>query len=211
MNIERFDVIREVCRGKYCLDVGLVGDLDHHLREPAKWVFHHVRTVARRAVGMDIDGNALARVHQDSPGLLVCGDAERFAFRDRFEVIIGGEIIEHLSNPGAFLECCRGSLTPDGVLVLTTPNTFSVNNVLKALLFGHVQLYQEHVNAYTESLLCELLRRHGFTATRIMHVTESNRGIKNKVFRFLSWLRPRWSETLVVIARLRLETAGTAF
>jgi SAM-dependent methyltransferase len=198
---ERFDIIREICRGKSCLDVGLVGSLQHRLEQPEKWVFHHVLQVARDLTGLDLDCGSLAILRARGHRHLVCANAERFALRKRFDVIVAGEIIEHLDNPGAFLTACREHLTPDGRLVLTTPNTFSVNNLIKGLVVGRVGLFHEHVNAYTVELLAELLRRHAFRLTDIAYCTERNPGLKNRIFRLLSRLRPTWSEGLVVVAQ----------
>lgn len=40
----------------------------------------------------------------------------------RFDVIVGLELIEHLENPWAFMRGCAKLLTPQGVLVLSSPN-----------------------------------------------------------------------------------------
>lgn len=199
---ERFDIIRDHCRDKTCLDVGIVGDLDHHLRAPEKWVFNHIGAVARELVGLDLDADALAVLRRKGHSNLVCGDAERFAFTRTFDVIVAGELIEHLANPGRFLAECRRHLVPEGLLMMTTPNTFAVNYLVKGLLFGHVELFHDHVNAYTPPLLTELLRRHGFGVIQLEYFTERNPGLKNRVFRLLSHLRPTWSEGIFIAARV---------
>jgi 2-polyprenyl-3-methyl-5-hydroxy-6-metoxy-1,4-benzoquinol methylase len=197
---ERFDTITEVCRGKRCLDIGTVGDVQHHLHAPAKWLFHHVAQVASFLVGVDLDPAALAAFRAKGYRNLVCANAEQFAFTTRFDVVVAGEIIEHLSNPGLFLRACRNHLVDGGVLVVTTPNTFSVNHALKALLFADVPLFYEHTNAYTPSLLRELFQREDLRIERMEYFTEKNPGLKNVIFRLLSWLRPTWSEGILVIA-----------
>lgn len=206
---ERFDIIRDICRGRVCLDVGMVGNLQHHLQQPEKWVFHHVLQVSRELVGLDLEANALAVLRAKGYRNLVCANAERFALRKRFDVIVAGEIIEHVDNPGAFLTSCREHLAPGGLLVMTTPNTFSVNNLAKGLIFGRVALFHEHVNAYTTELLAELLRRHGLRVTRAEYFTERNPGLKNRVFRLLSRLRPTWAEGLLIVASMNGTSTGT--
>jgi 2-polyprenyl-3-methyl-5-hydroxy-6-metoxy-1,4-benzoquinol methylase len=198
---DRFAIITSLCRDKRCLDIGTVGDVAHHLREPEKWLFARIGQVARLVVGLDIDPAALAAFRARGYRNLVCADAERFAFTRRFDVVVGGEIIEHLSNPGLFIRACRDHLADEGVLVLTTPNTFSVNLLLKGLLLADVRLFHEHTNAYTPGLLGELLSRAGLRIERVEYFTEKNPGLKNLVFRFLSWLRPAWSEGILVVAR----------
>jgi SAM-dependent methyltransferase len=205
---ERFEIIREICRGKRCLDIGIVGDLQHHVRQPDKWVFHQIGQVSSELVGLDLEAAALGALRGRGYRNLVCANAEEFALRKRFDVIVAGEIIEHLSNPGSFLNRCREHLVPGGLIVMTTPNTFSVNNLVKGLLFGRVALFHEHVNAYTVGLLEELLRRHGLEIARVEYFTERNPGLKNHLFRLLSRLRYPWAEGLLVVGRATTPAAS---
>jgi len=43
----------------------------------------------------------------------------------KFDVIIAGEIIEHLNNPGRFLNGIKRFMSPETQLVITTINAFS--------------------------------------------------------------------------------------
>ena len=58
----------------------------------------------------------------------VAADAEEFDLGRSFEVVWAGEIIEHLSCAGGFLDAARRHLEPGGRLVITTPNAFAVSN-----------------------------------------------------------------------------------
>jgi 2-polyprenyl-3-methyl-5-hydroxy-6-metoxy-1,4-benzoquinol methylase len=198
---DRFEIITDLCRDRRCLDVGTVGDVAHHLREPEKWLFARIGKVASLVVGLDIDPKALAVARAKGYRNLVCGNAEQFAFTRTFDVVVGGEIIEHLSNPGLFLRACRDHMVDGGLFVVTTPNTFSVNHLVKGLLFADVPLFHEHTNAYTPGLLRELFARCDLQIERLEYFTERNSGLKNVLFRFLSWVRPSWSEGILVIAR----------
>jgi SAM-dependent methyltransferase len=57
---------------------------------------------------------------------VVVADAEDFNLGQTFNTIVGGELIEHLANPGRFLQCCRRHLASGGRIVLTTPYPFSL-------------------------------------------------------------------------------------
>lgn len=51
------------------------------------------------------------------------GDAESLPFKDEiFDVIVAGELIEHLFNPTRFLRDCYRILKDKGILIITTPN-----------------------------------------------------------------------------------------
>ena len=77
-------------------------------------------------VGAELSLGALRENRDEgSPNLqFVCVDASRppFAFRS-FDVIVSIETIEHLPDYRSFLTACSSLLRPDGVLVISTPNT----------------------------------------------------------------------------------------
>lgn len=50
---------------------------------------------------------------------------------NQFDIVLAFDIIEHLNSPFQFLKSCLSLLSPDGVLVLTTPNTSSWERLLK--------------------------------------------------------------------------------
>lgn len=50
------------------------------------------------------------------------GDAETFESEIDFDILVAGEVIEYMKNPGSLLENAERNLTPNGKLILTTPN-----------------------------------------------------------------------------------------
>lgn len=205
---DRFTLIREYCKDKTVLDVGTVGDLEHHWQEKNKWVFWHLQEVAKKVVGIDIDEKSVLKIHELGCPNVIVGDAECYQFSEQFDVVTAGELIEHLNNPGLFLANMYKQLKPNGQIIITTPNTFSINYILRAFFFGRVPLFKEHVNAYTDTLLYELLRRYGFKVVKVHYSTESTQEtssltvkLRNILLRFLTIIRPRWAEGLTVVAQ----------
>ena len=80
----------------------------------------HVRGLGHRHVGLDLSRTALpqAREHGVVP---VRGDVLRLPFRDGVaDVVVAGEVLEHVRDPGRLIaEACR-VLRPGGTLVLDT-------------------------------------------------------------------------------------------
>lgn len=69
-------------------------------------------------------------------------DVENYAFPfqpESFDVVVAGEVIEHMTDPDEFLQEVARVLKPHGYCILTTPNLASWYNRL-LLLFG----YQPH-------------------------------------------------------------------
>jgi 2-polyprenyl-3-methyl-5-hydroxy-6-metoxy-1,4-benzoquinol methylase len=84
-----------------------------------------------------------------------------------FDVVLCGDLIEHLSAPGQFLARVRPLLRDDGRLVLTTPNVANWAMRL-GLLLGRWRytdrgiLDSTHVHLFTRRTLVETLERAGF-------------------------------------------------
>jgi SAM-dependent methyltransferase len=80
---------------------------------------------ARSVVGVDISAEALdeARRRHQRPGVeFVEGDALAPPVAGPFGAAVCFETIEHLERPERVLDVLAGLLTPDGVLVLSSPN-----------------------------------------------------------------------------------------
>jgi 2-polyprenyl-3-methyl-5-hydroxy-6-metoxy-1,4-benzoquinol methylase len=119
-----------------------------------------------------------------------------------YDVIMAGELIEHLSNPGLFLERIKVHLKKTGVFIVTTPNAFSIRNVLRSLLLGWVPTNREHVSWYCIKTLSFLLKRHGFTIKERAYYFDQNNGWRFRLERFFSFFRNSFApEMLFVVKR----------
>ena len=79
----------------------------------------------------------------------------------RFSVVVTGEVLEHLANPGLFFLGVKDFLDPGGRVVVTVPNAHSIKGFIRACSrqeLGH----EDHVSYYSLSTLRELGRRYGF-------------------------------------------------
>jgi SAM-dependent methyltransferase len=109
------------------------------------------------------------------------------------------DVIEHLFEPRAVLEALARALTPDGTLVISTPNFDSASRFLLGVDWA-VLSPLEHVYYFTESSLRRLLAATGFPEVEFvrMHVMWGPQETIN--FRYThapGGARARWSEVLV--------------
>jgi SAM-dependent methyltransferase len=59
-----------------------------------------------------------------------------------FDIIYSIEVIEHLRCPYDFIEECYRILKPNGILIISTPNTLSLNSRLKFFITGFFEFYK---------------------------------------------------------------------
>ena len=155
----KFDRIVELARDKDVLDIGCVGgEIGAELSETSH---ARIAAVARSCVGVDIVASEVSR-WQAAGYEAVVANAEDLHLGRTFDVIVAADVIEHLANPGRFLEAARAHLRPDGLLCIVTPNALSLNNALKSLAGYRVAVNPEHTCWYDLATLRQLLGRFGF-------------------------------------------------
>jgi 2-polyprenyl-3-methyl-5-hydroxy-6-metoxy-1,4-benzoquinol methylase len=151
-------------RGKHVLDVGCV---DHTMEAAgnAGWLHGRLRAAAKTCLGVDVLTEEVEALREK--GFDVCvRDITVDPFPDRkFDVIICGELVEHLGNPGDLFAAAGGMLAPSGLLVLTTPNPYYlavVGRALRGVFPGNV----DHVSLFSPPNLAELAERSGMAIRR---------------------------------------------
>ena len=142
---DRAVFILQKCLDKTVLDIGCIGELHKKIEEVAKEVW-----------GIDKEDSDLKNywkvdIEKDGNFLKIVADKE-------FDIIICGEILEHLSNPGFFLEKLKNCNCP---IVITVPNAFS-NGSGGWLTKGKECVNAEHVAWYSYYTLKNLVERYGY-------------------------------------------------
>ena len=165
---ERFPVVNsvfgrilELVEGKDVLDCGCIGDVAETPEEVRLASHEHIAKKAKYCLGIDIWKEEVEKRHALGYNV-VYGDVERMSLGRQFDVVVAADLIEHLSNPGLFLERAREHLRDDGLLCLVTPNAHSLNTSVKAVLGVHVAVNPEHTCWYDPATLRQLLVRYGF-------------------------------------------------
>ncbi len=160
---DRLDVLAELCQGRSVLDVGCVAH-DPARRSDPRWLHRVIVEASARCVGLDVDAEGVAALRHAGFDVVV-GDVGRAgeAVGDRapFDVVVAGEVIEHLGCVDGIFEGAAQVLTSDGRLVLTTPNPYAPWRV-RAGQQGVVWENADHVSYLFPSGIAELADRHGF-------------------------------------------------
>lgn len=125
----RIGVLKRFAKGKKVLDVGCVShSFTFASGGGGRWLHQHIVDVAAECVGTDFDEVGIKQMREAGYDVVhadITGDLTPLKERGPFEVIIAGEIIEHLASPQQLLASAYELLAPGGRLVLSTPNPFS--------------------------------------------------------------------------------------
>jgi SAM-dependent methyltransferase len=131
-----------------------------------------------RVVAVDVDADAVRFAQRYAERALVedLGSVRPLDSLDqRFDVILAGDVLEHLPEPGRILARCRTLLRPGGYLVLSVPNVAHVDLKL-GLLEGQWQyrdwglLDRTHVRFFTRRSGDSLLRDSGYVPVELFRV-----------------------------------------
>lgn len=169
--VQRVDYLAQACDGQRVLHLGCV-DTPYTQQRLRDGMLLHSRLslVASDLWGLDADERGLERLRREGFSNLIAGDVEdleRTTLPGSFDVVVAGEIIEHLSNPGLFLAGVRRCLGPNSSLIVTTVNAYCLMRWLVYALRsrgGEIEpVHPDHVAYYSRATLSLLLHRCGFT------------------------------------------------
>ncbi|WP_226482530.1 class I SAM-dependent methyltransferase [Natrinema amylolyticum] len=154
-------------RDETVLDVGCVAH-DSAKRHDEAWLHELVVRAADDALGIDVLEDELAALAEAGYDVTT-GDAQDLALEETFDVIVVGELIEHLVDFDGLLASVDEHLADGGKLVVTTPNAMAVHWTALRLLD------QEFVNTghtcwFDATTLTQLLERYGFEPIEIAYV-----------------------------------------
>jgi 2-polyprenyl-3-methyl-5-hydroxy-6-metoxy-1,4-benzoquinol methylase len=166
---ERFERVRRYLEARTVLDVGAGSGIDR-----PDWMHAAVASVATLAVGIELDERLAARARERGYDV-VTADAQTLDLGRTFDVVWAGELIEHLSCAGGFLDAMRRHLSPGGRLVVTTPNAFAISNFVYRI-GGRPRVNRGHTCWYDETTLSQLLRRHGFEVLEVAYLQHRTPG-----------------------------------
>lgn len=163
----RAEYLATLVRGRRVLDVGCVDHLDPTRRTAP--LHRKLAEAAGDLVGVDIQPQGVEDLRAEGyvvhladvtvPGLYQAAGGA-------FDVVIAGEIIEHLIDISQFLQNVREVLKPDGCLVLTSPNPHSLFLIVLNLI-GRNPDNVDHVVYHYPSGMAEIADRCGFRLAEV--------------------------------------------
>lgn len=169
MQIYRKNEILKYCTNKNVLHIGFIQH-ENMWRDKINekdWLHSKIMSVSKSVVGIDYLKNEVEIIKKELEIECYYGDATNLSevkIDKKFDVIVCGELIEHIANPGLMMDGLKRFMNKDSKLIITTPNPW------RDLWVNHIfsnndeknWLNKEHVSWYSYQTLKQLLERYSY-------------------------------------------------
>lgn len=209
--VDRDNFIIEECVQKNVVHLGCV---DYPLLkkriDDGELLHLKILKVARKVWGVDLneEGVNILTEQYNIPNLIVANAElllEKKALLEGVEVVVAGEILEHVNNVGMVVNSIYEILPKGGMLLLTVPNALALR-ILFHNLRRRENVHPDHVYYFSPHTMTALLQRYQFNVEKIYgYWYPSTRPIVNRIksliYSIISKPYPFIGDGIIVIAR----------
>ena len=200
-------MIIEKCKDKAVLHLGATDAPYTKQKLENNLLLHtHIQNVAKNVIGLDIDKDSIEFLSN-----MGINDIQYFDMNNlgdlsvNVDVIIFGEILEHLENLNVAFLNLKKVMHVNTELIITTPNLFYFHNTLQILIKNHELVHHDHKVGFTYGIINQLLNSNGleivdFYFTFLPRLKEK---LDKKLIKLICRFRPSLSENLLAIAKLK--------
>ena len=214
--VQRLELIKTLCSGKKVLHLGCTNwPYTQEAIDAGTLLHKDLADVSTRLYGFDFDQEGIDFLASKGFDNLFRADLEKLDevdLNETFDVIVAGEMIEHLNNPGRFLEGIKRFMHDDTLLVITTVNAYSGMRFFVYGLRGRggdlEPVHPDHVAYYSYSTLKLLLERHGYNLSNFMFYDlgsehrPHNGKLRNLVNDVCVRIAPQWADGVIAVCKL---------
>jgi len=167
----RKEIIKEFCHGKTVLDLGFVQH-DIENAETDSWLHSHIVMEAASALGVDYLESAVNKLVKRGYNIIQ-GDVNKpLMINSDFDVIVVGNLIEHLSSFEGLMNNLGRLLKPDGVVIISTANPFYQEQYFFSAIRNDIIVNPEHTCWICPVALNQLSNRFGFETKEVRWIKE---------------------------------------
>lgn len=174
-NLARFNALRPYVEGRTVLDLGAARGSEYD-----DWLHGLITEVAADCVALDLDAEGIELLRELGMAGHV-GSASDFNLDSTYDVVLAGELIEHLVDFEGFFESVRRHLEPGGRLVLTTPNAFGVSNFVYRLGGRTAPINPDHTCWFCADTLRRMLDKAGYQVEYMGYIPHDTPGRMRRV------------------------------
>ena len=193
--VERIDFLRRQVEGMRVLDLGALDETAVNKIDTPFWLHSQMASVASLVLGVDM-ARMLPEVGLETSrnSKIIRGnvyDSASLVEDNAIDVIVAGEIIEHLENTSLFLQNLKAEPAMQGkLLLISTPNSTSFYNFILGV-FGRESCHRDHLQIYSYKTLTRLFLNANFQDWQLIpyysmftEMTIRHSGVKATLVRF---------------------------
>lgn len=213
--VQRLDLVKQICAGKKVLHLGCTNYPYTQDAIDNKMLLHSsLEEIAAEIYGFDYDQAGIDILASNGSTNLFRADLEKLedvAINQTFDVIIAGEVIEHLNNPGLFLSGIKRFMNTDTQLVISTVNAYCGMRFLQYGLRGkggfNEPVHPDHVAYYSYSTLSLMLRKHDLDVSEFYFydLGREHRPHNRKIYNLLNdicvRIAPHWADGVIAVCK----------
>ena len=166
-SIQRTDFFKESCREKRVLHLGCTSSPYTEISIEKEMLLHfELEKIAGELHGIDHDKDGLEILRKNGAKDIFWADLEnldQLEMDQTFDVIVAGDMIEHLSNPGLFLDGIQRFMNGETKLIITTVNAYCAVRFAIYVLRGkggrREPVHPDHVAYYSYRTLNLIVAR----------------------------------------------------
>jgi 2-polyprenyl-3-methyl-5-hydroxy-6-metoxy-1,4-benzoquinol methylase len=155
--VTKDDLLAKLCTGKTILDVGCVGQ--DRIFTSDNWLHNKIRRISQKIDGVDILIAEMNQLKQQGYSMFTPEELERS--KNKYEVVLMSDVIEHVNDPVAFLKFYSQFLSENGIMFVSTPNSNRSNNFINILFNNNYSVNEEHTFWFCPRTFAEVVRRAG--------------------------------------------------
>ncbi len=142
---------------KNILDIGAI---EHNLEYARSQNWKHKKLIehAKKVVGVDILKEYVDILNKEGFDMRVCDATSEEYLGEKFDLVIMGDVIEHVSNPIKLVEFAIRHLNDSGEVIIKTPNPYYISSIKKKIK-GKAFVNLEHTSWITPTMMLEIARR----------------------------------------------------
>lgn len=209
--VDRVSYLLEQSAGKRVLHLGCTDWPYTETKLKGGALLHRqLQRSARELTGVDMDVEGIECLRRLGFAETYYDNVEQFVAPEvrarQYDLILAGEIIEHLENPGLFLRAVQTLMTRETELIITTINAFCFFRFLY-YLGGNEMVHPDHNYYFSPAVLRKLITRCGLEVTDFRHcaIGREIRTLNPRRIVWLDdvgrWLFPRASDGVIFKAR----------
>ena len=204
-SVNKFEKIVSICEHKTVLDVGCIGQ--DKSSESEFWLHAKIKKVSTKLIGSDIDKDGIAPLIEKGFEIYTPDNLKESIGNQKFEVIVMGDVIEHVDNPVEFLKFYIQFLSENGIMIICTPNVFGIRYSLQIFFFGQSGTNPEHTFGFEPYTMLELFDRAKIEPVEFLWLKEYSKpaNFKQKIIRikaaFLILLRRYYHANFMFIVK----------